>query len=713
MKILKIFLAFLLVSQPCFASLAVKGVTVRNLKAISADNWFRKNIVVAGSADGQQTNYPVRIVLNLGAGTDTTSNIYLAGKSDSNFDGIRFADSDGTTPLKFWREYLDPGNKAVFWVKIPTIPVSPGTASIYVYYGNGAKKYSGNGDDVFTTFVDANDADSFAGNKRWITVSQPYRLDPAINFDLARGTTVQAYGNLSAVKSTTGRYCINYLKFDGTTYNDNSFMEGLYSDDDGKTWASSGTVYTEVPTYQGEPGGLIAKDDGTVVSITKVIDVSTDRRSVSVRHGVSSNNCVSWPASGTWTLDFGPTDWIYGLPNDWQRIGNDWYSIGEIKNYDTSSRKSSLFKFDGSVITKVSDLTNTPYNISEGAVASLGGNNLLAISRHVNDFNGDDSTVTIKTTSSDLGQSWSAQTDIANLVGIIQDPDLTWISGTPGNGVLMLHGRQGPNNDNSLGMGLNTQNNVAWFSYDNGATWKNKTTLFANTQTAGETTIGGYTSAIVDDEFVQMFGWTDSFTSLAQTVATKRLYKGQLENYLELTCAVQNVDTLAEIPFSNSGLTQYAIQSRSKSFNTPETNTSSFIFYDTSTANKVLQYYVPRFTEADVGYLNGGSSTALYNSFEFSTYYTFETKINQASAGTELSSVAVFNADKSSSLGSATNRPYSLGTPSQITTLAVGTDLTSARAFSNIDYVFLRKLTTNEPAINSIGAESATAVYPI
>jgi hypothetical protein len=44
--------------------------------------------------------------------------------------------------------------QAIFWVKIPYIPSSPGYATIYIYYGNASASTTSNGDNTFTFYDD-------------------------------------------------------------------------------------------------------------------------------------------------------------------------------------------------------------------------------------------------------------------------------------------------------------------------------------------------------------------------------------------------------------------------------------------------------------------------------------------------------------------------------------------------------------------------------
>jgi len=77
---------------------------------------------------------PILICTDAAIG-DSNEDIYLNGHCRTDFGDIRFTESDGSTELNYWlKEKVDSGY-AIFWIKVPTIPVSPGTVTIYIYYG--------------------------------------------------------------------------------------------------------------------------------------------------------------------------------------------------------------------------------------------------------------------------------------------------------------------------------------------------------------------------------------------------------------------------------------------------------------------------------------------------------------------------------------------------------------------------------------------------
>lgn len=101
------------------------------------DNWGvsrnnRAALTVTGSPDGTLTNYPVEITVIRGSGTSTDNTLY-APDCQSNFGDIRFTAADGVTELPYYLKSVS-GSNATFWVGVPSIPQSPGTATIYAYW---------------------------------------------------------------------------------------------------------------------------------------------------------------------------------------------------------------------------------------------------------------------------------------------------------------------------------------------------------------------------------------------------------------------------------------------------------------------------------------------------------------------------------------------------------------------------------------------------
>ena len=115
---------------------------------------YRKSHQIVGSTAGAVTNYQVNVTVYYGSGTDSKWAVYLNGKCRSDFGDVRFTADDGVTPLPYWIETKVDGSYAVFWVRVPSIPASPGTATIYIYYGNSSATTTSNGTATFFFYDD-------------------------------------------------------------------------------------------------------------------------------------------------------------------------------------------------------------------------------------------------------------------------------------------------------------------------------------------------------------------------------------------------------------------------------------------------------------------------------------------------------------------------------------------------------------------------------
>ncbi|MHA2055251.1 MAG: DUF2341 domain-containing protein, partial [Candidatus Hodarchaeales archaeon] len=119
------------------------------------ESWnHRKSHDITGSTVGIQTDYNVQITVHYGSGTDSGEDVYCENLCKTDFGDIRFTLADGVTALDYWLERKTDSDNAVFWVKLNTIPVSPDTQTIHVYYGNSAASTTSNFGNTFPVFND-------------------------------------------------------------------------------------------------------------------------------------------------------------------------------------------------------------------------------------------------------------------------------------------------------------------------------------------------------------------------------------------------------------------------------------------------------------------------------------------------------------------------------------------------------------------------------
>lgn len=122
---------------------------------------YRKTHDLTG-ASGAGTNYPIRIVVHYGSGSDSGADVYCDSHCQTDFDDIRFIDNDDSTALDYWRETYADSNNATFWVEVAD-DLSSGTVSIYMYYGNNTVSTTSNGTATFLSFESwegSNDGDT-------------------------------------------------------------------------------------------------------------------------------------------------------------------------------------------------------------------------------------------------------------------------------------------------------------------------------------------------------------------------------------------------------------------------------------------------------------------------------------------------------------------------------------------------------------------------
>jgi hypothetical protein len=116
------------------------------------NGWQYRKIHAINGVATALTDYQISITLHYGSGTDLAGDAYLDSHCRSDFGDVRFTGPGGTTLLNYWFEQIVPGTQATVWIKIPSIPASPGKTSIYVYYENPTATNVSNGKNTFIDF---------------------------------------------------------------------------------------------------------------------------------------------------------------------------------------------------------------------------------------------------------------------------------------------------------------------------------------------------------------------------------------------------------------------------------------------------------------------------------------------------------------------------------------------------------------------------------
>jgi hypothetical protein len=113
------------------------------------NGWSYRKAHNITNATGADVNYTVNITVINGAGTDSGNTVYINNKARSDFGDIRFTDSTGNL-LNYWTESMNNNVNATFWVLISGNLTST-NQTIYMYYGNSGVTTTNNnlGLDLF------------------------------------------------------------------------------------------------------------------------------------------------------------------------------------------------------------------------------------------------------------------------------------------------------------------------------------------------------------------------------------------------------------------------------------------------------------------------------------------------------------------------------------------------------------------------------------
>ena len=105
--------------------------------------WSYRKPITLNNTGSAQSDYQVLITL-------TAANFdYSKCKNDGS--DIRFAASNGSTPLKYWIEDWNYNGTSKIWVKVDSIP-GGSNVCLYIYYDNSGANSESNGPDTFELF---------------------------------------------------------------------------------------------------------------------------------------------------------------------------------------------------------------------------------------------------------------------------------------------------------------------------------------------------------------------------------------------------------------------------------------------------------------------------------------------------------------------------------------------------------------------------------
>jgi hypothetical protein len=132
-----------------FGDIVSKKITV-NLPPTGYS--FVKLHSILGSSDGALADYPIKYIVHSGSGFDNGRDVYLNGRSLNWPNDIRFTDSNNNT-YSYWIESSN-ASVATVWVNVISIPASPGTTTVKLFYGKSGDSGASNGSNTFAFFDD-------------------------------------------------------------------------------------------------------------------------------------------------------------------------------------------------------------------------------------------------------------------------------------------------------------------------------------------------------------------------------------------------------------------------------------------------------------------------------------------------------------------------------------------------------------------------------
>jgi len=411
----------------------------------------------------------------------------------ADFDDIRFTSSDGTTLIDHWLESKTDSTTADFWVEIPSIPASPNTTMIYIYYGNSSASSASNGDNTFLLF-DNFDGVSMDGFSR---VSQQTLFSGSGSEDwLGRTVFVDDGSKWVLVYRQAANHCCDTA----------AVMHIRFSTNEGASWTNADT-FTNGSAVTGAPFSrhstnavadpvLMKAPNGDL--LLHVGEVNSGGNPMGAYQYRSTDGGATWTDEGLINND---TEIYSG--QDYTTVDNDLYAIfWKDAGSDGAPYQTLLYKSTDNGITWALVSPITTSGTDEGGIEYVGSNTLLVVLRDT------PASKTYQRISTDLGQTWGTQTDISSSVGVLQRPRMRIFSDEPNR--VYLYGRdQLAGNDYT----------VLYYTDNNGSTWSLK--FYPDTTSYADT---GYSDVLkqTDGDFYMLsYGGTSGTSSIKEYIFNK------------------------------------------------------------------------------------------------------------------------------------------------------------------------------------------------
>lgn len=121
----------------------------------TSSSWTYYKIHTLTANGGAQSDYQIKLIVKYGAGSDSGNTMYANSHCRTDFGDLRFYSSG--SECDYWFEEKHDSDNVTVWVEVPTIPATPNTVDILVFYGNAVATSNSDGDNTFLDFIDMED----------------------------------------------------------------------------------------------------------------------------------------------------------------------------------------------------------------------------------------------------------------------------------------------------------------------------------------------------------------------------------------------------------------------------------------------------------------------------------------------------------------------------------------------------------------------------
>ena len=273
-------------------------------------NWGKRRPITINNSGGALSNYQIRIIATYDS------------DMQSDFDDIRFTDSDMTTELSYWCESYAANDSAIFWVKVPSI--ASGASTIYMYYGNTSASSASDGDATFAFFDDFEDGTL----NKWTIKSGSWQIATeqahSGNYSM-KHTGVEEEDRWIVANSVDESDCLleAYWRMSDTDFDISQFfrqqsgdvlneyetnlegnagwdiakmVDGSWSEIESNQGTPDANVWTKITTIIHGTNMKVLKNDAQITPSTGWTDVGTQFTSGTI-------GFRAWSISGTWWID--------------------------------------------------------------------------------------------------------------------------------------------------------------------------------------------------------------------------------------------------------------------------------------------------------------------------------------------------------------------------------------------------------------------------